>query len=79
MIEAGSHEVAVLGASLLNGWHVLERGRNVRPNLGVVILGGPPISIQDWRIAVVDNTRVWPEVIPETLEMFARRALRRAA
>jgi DNA-binding response OmpR family regulator len=81
MIEAGSYEVAVLQARLpwLNGWHVLERSRPARPDLGVVIFGGPPITVQDWRVAVLDDSRSWLEIIPTTLDMFTRRALRRAA
>jgi len=81
MIEAGSHEVAVLQARLplLNGWHVLERSRQSRPDLGVVIVGGPAVTIQDWRVAVLDDNYSWPEIIPTTLDMFMRRALRRAA
>jgi DNA-binding response OmpR family regulator len=81
MIETGSYEVAVLQARLpfLNGWHVLERSRAARPNLGVVIFGGPAITVQDWRVAVLDDSRSWPEIIPTTLDMFTCRALRRAA
>jgi DNA-binding response OmpR family regulator len=81
MIENGSYEVALLQARLpfLNGWHVLERSRPARPNLGVVIFGGPAITVQDWRVAVLDDSRSWPDIIPTTLDMFARRALRRAA
>lgn len=81
MIERGSYEVAMIGSRFIgmSGWSVLEQAREIRPDLSVVVFGGPPIRLDDRRILLVDGSHTWWDAVNAVLELFQRRALRRAA
>jgi|CXWL01.1.fsa_nt_gi CheY-like chemotaxis protein len=82
MIGVGAYEVALVGAKFefgMTGWGLVEQAREVRPNLSVVVFGGPPIRLDDWRIAVVDREQSWPDAVRAVFDMFERRAQLRAA